>query len=178
MVAAVVGAIVVLLAGLVGAAIVGIAWLVSGGSAGLADPALIWRVASVAIWIVAILVMGVAVWVAAYASTEWGSRPRALAGVAAAASAAGAYLLLGSSGLALAGLAFGWAIAIPAERVGRIAARAVPSLLVALLAPALEPLSGPALALALVVSPWLAALLVWLADLVWVFVTKRLAQSE
>lgn len=178
MVAALVGAVGVLLAGLVGGAIVGVAWLVSGGTADLADTALIWRVATVTIWIMAALVMGVAVWVAAYASTEWGSRPRALAGTAAATLTAGAYLLLGFSGLAVAGLALGWSVAIPAERVSRIAVRAVPSLLVALLAPGLESLSGAGLALVLATSPWVAALLVWLADSGWVLVTKRIAQSE
>lgn len=178
MVAALVGAVVVLLAGLVGAAIAGIAWLVSGGEADLADTGLIWRVATVATWIVAVLVVGVAVWVAAYASTEWGSRPRALAGAAAAGLTVAAYLLLGSSGFVLAGLGLGWAVAIPAERISRVAARGVTSLLVALLAPGFESLSGATLTLLVAVSPWVAALLVWLSDRVWVLVTNSITRPS
>lgn len=170
MVAALIGALVVVLAGLVGAAIVGIAWLVSNGRADLADTALIWRVATVATWIVAPISVFVAVWVSAYASTEWGSRPRALVGTAAAGLALGAYLLLGSSGLVVAGLGLGWAVAIPAERISRVAVRGTTGLLVALVAPGLAALPGPTLAVLLVVSPWLAALLVWVSDRVWVLV--------
>jgi hypothetical protein len=178
MVAALVAAAVVLLAGLVGAAIVGIAWLVSGGAAELADTALIWRVATVATWIVAALVVAVAVWVAAYASTEWGSRPRALVGTAAAGLAMAAFLLLGSSGLVVAGLGLGWAVAIPAERIGRVAARGVSSWLVALLAPGLGSLSGATLALLLAISPWVAAVLVWMSDGAWVLVAKWIAKPS
>jgi hypothetical protein len=178
MVAALIGALIVVVAGLVTAAIVGVAWLVSNGGADLADTALIWRVATVATWIVAPVAVLVAVWVAAYASTEWGSRPRALAGTAAAGLALGAYLLLGSSGLLVAGLGLGWAVAIPAERISRVAVRGITSLLVALVAPGLASLSGPTVALLLVVSPWVAALLVWLSDRGWVLVDGWFNRSD
>ena len=178
MVAALIGALIVVLAGLVGAAIVGVAWLVSNGGADLADTALIWRVATVATWIVSPLAVFVAVWVSAYASTESGSRPRALVGSAAAGLALGAYLLLGSSGLLVAGLGLGWAVAIPAERISRVAVRGITSLLVALVAPGLASLSGTTVALLLVVSPWLSALLVWLSDRVWVLVDGWFSRSD
>jgi len=178
MVAALGAALMVLVAGLVAAAIVGVAWLVSSGQAGLADTALIWRVAGVTTWIVAALAIGLAVWVAAYASTEWGSRPRALAGSAAAGVAVAAYLLLGSSGVVVAGLGLGWAVAIPAERISRVAVRGIAILLVSLAAPGFESVSGAELALVLAVSPWVAAALVWLADAAWVFLAGWISRPS
>jgi hypothetical protein len=174
MVAALAGVVVVVFVGLVAAAVVGVAWLTSNGGSALADTTVIWQAATVATWVVAALVVAIAVWVAAYASTEWGSRRRALVAIAGAGMAMVAYYLLGSSGLVVAGLGLGWAIAIPAERVGRVAIRAVVSLLVALLAPAFESLSGGVLALGLALSPWVTALLFLFSDGTWTFMTKRL----
>lgn len=174
MVAALAAAVVVLVAGLVSAAVVGVAWLVSSGQAGLADTAVIWRVATVTTWIVGILAIGLAVWVAAYASTEWGSRSRALAGSAAAGLAMVAYLLLGSSGLVVAGLGLGWAVAIPAERISRVSVRGIAVLLVSLLAPGFDSVSGAELVLLLALSPWVAAALVWLVDGAWVLLARTI----
>ena len=177
MVAALVGAVVVLFVGLVVAAVVGIAWLTSNGEAALADTGVIWQAATWATWVVAVLAIAVSVWVAAYASTEWGSRPRALVAIVATAVAVAAYFFLGSSGLIVAGLGLGWAIAIPAERIGRIAVRAVTALAVALAAPSFESLSGAMLALVLALSPWVAALLFWVSDGAWTLLTGRVAKS-
>lgn len=173
MVGALVGALIVVVAGLTSGAVVGIAWLVSAGTAELADPDLIWRVATITSWVAGPLVVGLAVWVAAYASTEWGSRPRALAGTAAALIGMAAYALLGSSGFVVAGLALGWSIAVPAERVARIAARAILSLIAVLFLPQIDTLSGGVLVVVLVSSPWLTALLVWLGDWAWRLVARR-----
>ena len=178
MVATLVAALIVLVVGLVTAAIVGVAWLVSRGQADLADAALIWRVATVTTWIVAALAIGLAVWVAAYASTEWGSRPRALAGSAAAGLAITAYLLLGSSGLVVAGLGLGWAVAIPAERISRVAVRGIVILLVSLLAPGFESVPGAELAVVLAVSPWVAAALLWPADAAWVLMAGWISRPS
>lgn len=173
MVGALVGALVVVVAGLVSGAVVGVAWLVSAGEADLADPDLIWRVATTSSWVAGPLVVGLAVWVAAYASTEWGSRPRALAGSAAALVGMAAYALVGSSGFLVAGLALGWSIAVPAERVARVAARAVLSLIAALFLPRIDSLSGGILVVVLVASPWLTALLVLVGDRAWHLLAGR-----
>ncbi len=108
-----------------------------------------------------------AVWVAAYASTEGGSRRRAAVGASGGLAVMAGYLLLGSSGLVLAGLALGWALAVPAERVGRVGARSVPSLLVALVMPRIDALPVLMLVAVLLVSPWAATLLGWLGDGAW-----------
>jgi hypothetical protein len=174
MVASVVGAMVVVSVGLIVAAVVGIAWLVSSGEGALADFDVVWQAARVATWVVAALVIAVSVWVAAYSSTEWGSRPRAVPAIGGAAVATTAYFLLGSAGLVLAGLGMGWAIAIPAGRIGRVAARAVVCLLAGLVVPSIDRLSGGTLAAVLVASPWGAALLCWVADGLWTLTTRRL----
>jgi hypothetical protein len=173
MVASLVGATGVMLVGLIAAAVAGVAWLISSGDSSLANLDLVWQSVGVATWVVAGLVMAVSVWVAAYSSTEWGSRPRALLGIAGAAVATAAYYLLGSGGLVLAGLGMGWAIAIPAERVGRLAGRAVVCLLAALLMPAIDALSGGLLAIVIAVSPWGAAVLCWVADALWALAMRR-----
>jgi hypothetical protein len=173
MVASLVGATVVVLVGLIAAAVVGVAWLVSSGDSSLANLDLVWQSVGVATWIVAGLVMAVSVWVAAYSSTEWGSRPRAFLGIAGAAVATAAYYLLGSGGLVLAGLGMGWAIAIPAERIGRLAGRAVVCLSAALVMPAIDALPGGLLAIVIVASPWAAALLCWVVDALWALMMKR-----
>ena len=175
MVAVVVGAIIVLLAGLVAAAVVGVAWLARSGEAELARTENIWQAAGVSTWIAAGLALAVSVWVAAYASTEWGSRPRAILAIVGAAVATTAFALLESTGLVVAGLGMGWAIAIPAERVARVAVRAVACLLAGLAFPDIGALSGGVLAVVLVASPWAAALLCWAADALWALVAGRLA---
>ena len=87
------------------------------------------------------------------------------------------YHRAGFVGLIVAGLGLGWAIAVPAERIGRIAVRAVTALAVALAAPSFESLSGAMLALVLALSPWVAALLFWVSDGAWTLLTGRVAKS-
>jgi hypothetical protein len=76
-------------------------------------------------------------------------------------------LLLDSSGLLAAGLAIGWALAIPAESPTHIAARSLPVLVVALIVPRLDDLSTSTLVAYLAVSPLAAAISVYLGNLPW-----------
>lgn len=175
MVGILVGGLVVVAAGLVAAVVAGVAWLVGRGSGEPAGIDTVWRVVTFASALAAPLVIGLAVWVAAYGSTERGSRRRALVGAAAAAVGGAAYLLLGSSGLVLAALALGWSVAVPAERVGRIAARAVLSLAAALFMPAMGDLAGGWLVLVLVASPWVAVAFMLAGDAAWSVFTRFLA---
>lgn len=72
-------------------------------------------------------------WAAAYASTQTGSRWRMLAGSAVGVAFGLGLVGVGSLGAAAAALAAGWGMAIPSDRMGRAALRAVPMALVALL---------------------------------------------
>lgn len=177
MVGILIGGVVVVAAGVMAAAVAGVAWLVGRGTGELADGQLIWRVVTFAAVAVAPLVVGVVVWVAAYGSTERGSRPRALAGIGAASVGLAGYLLLGSSGLILAALTLGWSLAVPAERVGRIAARVVLGLVAALFMPAIGGVSVGWLVLTLVTSPWAAVAFMLAGDAAWMAIA-RLAESR
>ena len=121
----------------------------------------------IAAWILAPIGLGVAVWVAAYGSTEEGSLPRTIVAAPAAVAVAVGLLLLDSSGLLAAGLAIGWALAIPAESPTHVAARALPMLVVALIVPRLGDLSSWTLVAYLAASPPAAAISLYLGDLPW-----------
>lgn len=121
----------------------------------------------IAAWIFAPIGLGVAVWVAAYGTTEHGSLPRTFVAAPAAVGVAVGLLLLDSSGLLAAGLAIGWALAIPAESPTHVAARALPMLVVALIVPRLDDLSTLTMVAYLAASPLAAAISVYLGDLPW-----------
>ncbi|MGH8874967.1 MAG: hypothetical protein ACRDVM_06925, partial [Acidimicrobiia bacterium] len=94
--------------------------------------------------------------------------PRALAGSAVAVAVGGGLALLGSPWFAAAGLAAGWAVAVPADRAGRVALRALPLLVASLIAPSWDDLTLWWRVLTLAVSPAGAALAVWALDSLWV----------
>jgi hypothetical protein len=119
--------------------------------------------AVVASWTVGVVSVIALIWVAAYASTGWGSWRRAALGVVAGLALGVGYTLLGASLGIVVALATGWAMAIPSEKAGRVAVRAVPGLLVGV---ASLP-STTARLLALLLSPWAAAALVLVGDLAW-----------
>jgi hypothetical protein len=158
-----------------GGALVGLSALIAGGVAlvmGLFNDsasasAAMGETLRIAAWIFAPIGLGVAVWVAAYGSTEEGSLPRTIVAAPAAVGVAVGLLLLDSSGLLAAGLAIGWALAIPAESPTHIAARSLPMLVVALTVPRLDDLSTWTLVAYLAVSPLAAAISVYLGNLPW-----------
>lgn len=126
----------------------------------------------VALWIVGPLALGAAVGAAAYASTKQRSFPRSLVGTVAALAMGAGLLSLDASGFAAGALAFGWAVAIPADKPSRIALRGLPLLaLAAILTTAtwgrVGDLAVWQLGLVLALSPLVAALWVWLADWGW-----------
>ncbi len=134
----------------------------------------------VAVWIVGPLASGAAVGAAAFASTRRRSLPRTALGTGAAIAVGGSLLALGASGFALAALALGWSVAIPADKAGRIAVRGLPMLFVAVAATAstwgrIADLGVWQLVLVLIVSPLLAAVWVWLADAGWGAVASSLS---
>lgn len=169
-----------------GAAIVGIAALIAGGVAwitylinGSGTPTRAATATARTATVVVVLVAGVLlVWITAYASTGWGSRRRALLGAILGLIIGAGYVLLGSSGGLATGLVMGWSIVIPAERVGRIAARSGPLLLLALLAPPLSGMSTVMTVVAGLASPWIAATFVLIGDWIWTLVLRRLTAEE
>lgn len=158
-----------------GGALVGLGALIAGGVAlvmglfndSVSASAAMGETLRIAAWIFAPIGLGVAVWVAAYGSTEEGSLPRTIVAAPAAVGVAVGLLLLDSSGLLAAGLAIGWALAIPAESPTHIAARSLPMLVVALIVPRLDDLSTWTLVAYLAVSPLAAAISVYLGNLPW-----------
>jgi len=161
---------------LVSAAMLGIVALIAGG-VGLATSGsgveTMVNTARAAGWVIGSLDVVVLVWVAAYASTGWGSRRRALLGAAAGLGIAIGYVLLGSLGGPMAGLAIGWGIVVPAERPGRVAARALPALIAAVFVPG-PASAGPAVIVSVaVLSAPIAALFVYLGDAIWSAVARR-----
>ncbi len=162
---------------LVSAALLGVVSLIAGGVALLTSgPAVetMANAARTAAWVIGSLDVVVLVWVVAYASTGWGSRRRTLLGAAAGLGIAIGYLLLGSFGGPMAGLAIGWGVVIPAERPGRVAARVIPAVIAAVFAPgSASPGPGVIVATAVLSAP-IAALFVYLGDAVWSLVARRL----
>lgn len=155
--------------GVISAAVLGVMWLFDQGRA-IADPA--WTAVTRAALFAGPAALGAAVWGAAYASTTSRSIPRSMAGTAAAVIAGVGLLALDASSFAMAALALGWAIAIPAHNLGRVAWRGLVPLIVALMVLSLSwgrvgNLDLWQIMLAVVVSPPLAALWIWLADAVW-----------
>jgi hypothetical protein len=158
-----------------GGVIIGLASLIAGGVAlamglfndSVSATASMGETLRVAAWILAPIGLGVAVWVAAYGTTEQGSLTRTIVAAPAAVGVAVGLLLLDSSGLLAAGLAIGWALAIPAESPTHVAARALPMLIVALIAPRLDDLSTWTTVGYLAASPLVAAISVYLGDLPW-----------
>ena len=123
------------------------------------------RAVTMAWWVIAAVAGAILVWVAAYASTGWGSRRRMIVGAGFGLALGAGYTLLGAELGLVVGLATGWAVVIPAERTGRVVARSVPALLAGLIS--LPSLSRLVYAGVAVASPWAAALLVLIGDAAW-----------
>jgi hypothetical protein len=134
------------------------------------------RAVAVAWWVIAATAGVILVWVAAYASTSWGSRRRLLVGAGVGLALGAGYVLLGAELGVVVGLAAGWAVVIPAERTERIIARSVPALLLGLIS--LPGLTRLAYAGVFVASPWAAALLVLLGDTAWTAVARLRDDEE
>lgn len=128
---------------------------------------------TIAAWVCAPIGLVIAIWVAAYGSTREGSVPRTLVAAPAALAVAVGLLLLDSSGLLAAALALGWALAVPAGGPTRVAGRAVPLLIVALLLPELSTLEPWQAAIYLGAAPPLAALAVYASDRLWAILDRR-----
>ncbi|MDF1595486.1 MAG: hypothetical protein P1T08_05240 [Acidimicrobiia bacterium] len=162
-------------AAIVGGAIVGLASLIAGGVSGIgwmfdhsiSVTHMMGEALRIAAWVIAPIGIAVAVWVAAYGSTQQGSMSRALVAAPAALALGVALLLLNSSGLVAAALALGWALAVPSTSPTHIAARAVPILVLALLVPGLDDLSGWVIVAVLVASPVAAGMAILVADVLW-----------
>jgi hypothetical protein len=162
--AALAGGLIVLLSSLIAGGVAGGIWIFNRS---IAVTGAMGDTLRIAAWVFAPIGIAVSVWVAAYGATRQGSLPRALLAASAAIAVAVALLFLESSGLVAAGLAIGWALAIPATSPTRIAVRAVPLLVVALFLPRLGDLPVGMVVVTLVLSPPAAALGVFLADLPW-----------
>lgn len=170
-----------LAAALAGGLVVGLAALIAGGVTvvmGLFNDSVsvtgsMRETLRVAAWIFAPIGLSLAVWAAAYGTTEQGSVPRTFVAAPAAVAAAVGLLLLDSSGLLAAGLAVGWALAIPAESPTHVAARALPLLIVALIVPGIDDLSTWVLVGYLSLSPLVAGLGVYLGDLPWTLLRRK-----
>lgn len=165
----VVGAILLAAVGLGSYLVLGAMWLFDR-SREVADPT--WSAVATSAWVAGPVAVGAAVWGAAYASTTTRSLPRSALGTVAALAVGAGLLALNASLFAVSALAIGWALAIPAHNVGRIAARGAIPIGVAILATTatwgqIDSYRLWQVALLLVISPPAAALWVWLADAIW-----------
>jgi hypothetical protein len=136
-----------------------------------------------ALWVLVPVVLVAGIGAAVYAATTRKSLMRSAIGVAAAgATGALMFFFLETPGWVVATLAVGWAVGMPADRPGRIALRAIPPYLGAaaliLRLPKLGQLTGLQLAAVVLLSPLVAALLVWLMDALWVGGTRRSQPKE
>lgn len=160
---------------LTGGAVVGLAALIAGGVAAVVGffggeapvAGSMGATLRIGAWVVAPLGLAASVWAAAYGATRQGSVPRALVAAPTAIGVSVALLFLGSSGLLAAGLAMGWALAVPGDSPSHVAARSMPLLLAALLAPRMGDVSGWTTVGLLIASPVVAAVGVLAADLIW-----------
>lgn len=165
----IVGAILLTAVGLGSYLVLGALWLFDR-SREVAAPT--WAAVGTSAWVAGPVAVGAAVWGAAYASTTARSVPRSVVGTVAAVAVGSGLLALGASLFAFAALAIGWALAIPAHSVGRIAARGAVPTAVAVLAMTwgwgqIDTYLLWQVAVLLVASPPVAALWVWLSDAVW-----------
>lgn len=138
----------------------------------------VWRVVGVGLWIAGPVIVGAAVGAAAYGSTEQRSFPRTAIGTAVAVAIGVALIGIRASGFAFGALAAGWAVAIPSDKLWRMAARGLPAVVAAVLLAGvslgrLEDAGTWPLVGVLGVSPLLAGLAVWLGDAVWQALTRR-----
>lgn len=174
------GAVVVLVVGLL-AALVSTGMWIFNRDVSVLDT--IRTVAGGAIWVLVPVALVAGIGAAIYASTTRKSLVRSAVGVA-AGTATGAimFLFMESPGWAAATLAVGWGAGMPADRPGRIAIRTIPPYLLAaaliLRFPKIDQLSGLQLAGVVLLSPLVAALLVWLMDVLWVGGTRRSRPKE
>jgi hypothetical protein len=160
----------------VGALALGVVALVALAIATFAGEGDVIRAITAAGWAVAAIAGAVLVWVAAYASTGWGSRRRTVVGVAVGLALGAGYTLLGAELGVVVGMAAGWAVVIPAERMERVLARSVPALLVGVVS--LPEMSRLAYGGLIAVAPWIAALLVLVGDAAWTAVTRLRGDEE
>lgn len=140
-------------------------------------------ISGAAVWVLVPVALGAGIAAAIYAATTRKSLVRSAVGLAAGAvTAAILFAFLESPAWIVAALAVGWGAGLPAERVGRIALRTIPAYLLCSAAilrfPKLPQLSGLQLAGIVLVSPIVAALLVWLTDALWVGGTRRAKPTE
>lgn len=128
-------------------------------------------------WVLAPVVAAVATGAAAYVSSRSRSWGRTLLGSLVALAVGGGLLLIDRVGWAMAGLAAGWGVVVPAQRFARIAWRVLPPIGLALAGPTQSGLPIPGLLIRLVASPLVAAVLFWLLDAVWELVERRMGRT-
>jgi hypothetical protein len=150
---------------LLGAFALGVVALVALGITSLTGRGDVLDAVGLAGWVITTIAGATLVWVAAYASTGWGSRRRTIVGVGVGLALGAGYTLLGAELGVVAGLAMGWAVVIPAEKTERVVARSLPALLVGVVSiPGMTRLGFGGVVAA---SPWAAALLVLIGDAAW-----------
>ena len=128
-------------------------------------------------WVLAPVVAAVATGAAAYGSSRQRSWGRTLVGSMVALAVGGGLLLIDRLGWAMAGLAAGWGVVVPAKRFARIAWRVLPPIGLALAGPTQSGLPLPGLLIRLVASPLLAAVLFWGLDAAWGLVERRMGRT-
>lgn len=171
------GAVLLAAVGLISFLALGSLWLFDR-SREVADP--MWSAVITAAWVAGPVAIGAAVWGAAYASTTHRSVPRSLIGLLGGTGVGAGLLAMGASGFAIAALAVGWGVAIPAHNLGRVAFRALVPVAIAVgligwTWGSIESYRPWQLAVLIIVSPPIAALWVWLADAIWM--AARAARS-
>ena len=135
-------------------------------------------VSTVTLWVVGPLAVGAAVGGAAYASTESRSFPRTVAGTVVGLVIGAALAAIGAMSFVAAGLATGWAIAMPADGMGRVAARGLPAVAAGVTVSVwtwgrIADVSPWPMVAIFVLSPLVGALFVWMGDGAWAAVAAR-----
>lgn len=137
-----------------------------------------WAPARVVAWLALPAAGALAIWTAAYGSTQQRSFRRGIVAIALGAVTGLVLWLTGSLALPMVVLAFGWAVAIPVEHPGRWLVRIVLASAAIPLFPAWDNRGIEVVALLVALGPVAAGLSVWLGDALWAAVVALRSRGD
>ena len=138
----------------------------------------VWSPARIVAWVVFPLAGAVAVWTAAYGSTQESSLRRGVLAVSAAAVGGLAMWLAGSLALPLVGLTLGWTFAVPAEHPARWFVRLILAAVAVPFYPSWDGQSQWVVAAVVATGPAAAGLSVWVGDALWSAAAKLRSRGD
>ena len=176
-VAALAAVIVIAVASLVALIVVLVVYLLDFSSRQF-EPRAVWSPAQVVAWFVLPAAGGIAIWTAAYGSTQRGSVGRGMAAIAVSALVSLLMWFTGSLALPMLALAVGWAVAIPAEHPGRWLARIVLAVAVLPVFPVWDRKGLELVVPFVAAGPIVAGLSVFVGDLGWSLAVRLRSRGD